>query len=378
MHKIKKFSSTEGAGKFFSVVSLDSFADSENIDSIDIEMLRVGTFKHKKYGDLEITEEMLSTMIENFNNKVVGRDISFDWNHKAEDASGWLKGLKVEDGVLIGTTELTAKGCKDIKAKKYGYFSIEYTDDFSDPESGEVYGPTILGGALTNRPFMTKLKKIEFESDDSNDSIYRYEEEKKMDKVVDRTPVKLTDEEKITKLTEKNDELEKQIKELSVLPDTMKKMNELIEAQKTLTAEQSAQIKTLQDQNKSFKETSDASVKKAHSIEVERMCDKLMKDDNHHPAVVAIAREILMSAPADKIVKLTEKVGEKEVVMDYSISEAVQKLLSSIPASQRANYDEKTRIGDDKTLTEEEQDKIEDSAIKKSLAKKGLKLAVVK
>jgi hypothetical protein len=85
---------------FFGVVKLEDYFSNNNI--LDIEMLRVGDFEHKAYGKINITNDMLKNMIDNFYSNVVGREISFDWNHKAEEASAWLKDVRQENGILIG------------------------------------------------------------------------------------------------------------------------------------------------------------------------------------------------------------------------------------------------------------------------------------
>jgi len=368
------------SGKFFSVVSLDVAEISEN-KTVDIEMLRVGTFKHKKYGDLEITAEMLETMVENFENDVVGREVSFDWNHKAENASGWLRGLKVADGVLIGTAELTDKGKESIQKKEYGYFSIEYSDDYEDPETSEKYGPTILGGALTNRPFMTKLKKIEFSAEDSEDAIYRYEEEKNMDKdKVVREPAP-KDEPKLEEIQEENKRLKAELDEMKKKPPQEKDnkvLTDFINSQKTAMEAMETKIKTLEDRNKVIETDVQTKEEKLRKSEVERICDKLLTSDKHHPVVVAVAKEIMLSASATTVIKMTETSGEgdkkKEVQLDVSIKDALLRLLAAIPATQRADYDEKTRHGDDKQFSEEEETKVELEGKKRAFAKHGLKM----
>jgi len=376
-------------GKFFSIVSLDSEIVSELAENfVNIEMLRVGDFKHKIYGDLEITEEMLESMVTNFNEEIVGREISFDWNHKAEAASGWLKELKIEEGVLIGTTELTEEGKDSIEKKRYGYFSIEYSDNYEDPESGEEFGPAIMGGALTNRPFISKLKKIEFSlnSDDSDVSVYRLQtkEVNSMKKDIKRDPavkdedVTLEDLQAMNEeLEKKNDELQKKLDESS--DDNNKELQDFILEQKKEMKEMSDKIEKYEEKTKTLHSKQIASDERARVVEIDRICDKLLTDKHHHPAVVSIAKEIMLSdQEEDRIIKFTETIGEgeeeKSVDLELTIREAVLKILEAIPTSQRANYNEETNIGDGVSFTEEEQNKMENEAIGRSFRKKGLRL----
>lgn len=392
--RIKLASVSVDENRFFSTVSLESDEITELEDNtVDIEMLRVGEFKHKIYGDLEITNDMLDSMIDNFNENVLGREVSFDWNHKAEAASAWLKELKNEDGVLIGTTELTADGKDSISEKKYGYFSIEYSDDFEDPENGESHGPTILGGALTNRPFISKLKKIEFSLEDSDISIYRLQikEDKKMKKKdksgneIERDPAikdeDLTLEDVKTKnieLEKKNDELEKKLKGDN--DDDKIELQDFIVQQKEEMKKMSDKLEAMEVDKVDLQKDQKVSNDRYRLSEIERTCDNLLTSDHHHPAVVTVAKQIMLGDITEKkVIKFTETVGEakdkKTVDIELSVKEAILKILEAIPKTQRANYNEKTRIGDDDiTFTEEEENKIQEEGIARSFAKKGLQL----
>jgi len=352
--------------KFFSVVSLSDIDLSDATD-IDIEMLRVGKFNHKKYGKLDIDVATLNTMVQNFDNNVVGRDISFDWNHKSEDASAWLKSVRVEDDKLIGTVDFTDKGADSVKNKRYGYFSIEYSDDHEDSESGDTFGPTILGGALTNRPFITKLQKIEFSLDGNKDvSLYRLEDnsmlvDKDGNKIV-RQPVKTIVKEKefVT-----DDDTKKQLAEFS----------DFIVAQKKQMEEMNGVIKTLQEENKSLKDANNNIQSRAKKVDVDRLCDTLLRDEHHHPAIVAIAKEIMLNDNGAKIIKMSETIkdgdNEKTVELELTVKDAVLRLLQAIPKNQRADYKEETHSHE---LSEEENSKLMDKAMANVFARKGLKV----
>ena len=90
-------------------VKRDLFFEEDG-ELIKIEMLRVGKFNSDAYGELDITHEMLDKMVDNFYDDVIGREVSFDWNHKAENASAWLKDIEIDDGKLIGSVEMTKTG----------------------------------------------------------------------------------------------------------------------------------------------------------------------------------------------------------------------------------------------------------------------------
>ena len=355
--------------QFFTIVSLNN-VKLEDGETKDIEMLRVGKFNHKKYGELDITEDILNSMVQNFNDGVIGREVSFDWNHKGEEASAWLKEVRVEEGILIGSVEFTDKGKESIEGKKYGYFSIEYSDNYEDSESGEEYGPTILGGALTNRPFITKLKKIEFSmKGDNSVSLYRLN---------DLEDNSMGDD---VKVKEKTKIVRQPVKDLNTDDDTQNRLEEFSEfivLQKKQMEDMSKELSALKEENKTLKESSIRSEERAKKIDVERLCDTLLTDGHHHPSVVAVAKEIMLNDTGKKIIKLSETIkdgdNEKTVELELTVKDAILRLLEAIPKNQRANYNEETTSHTAQFSSDEEYDKVASQAIAKSFERKGLKV----
>lgn len=150
--------------------------DKDEDGFVNIEMLRAGNFAHWAYGDIKFDKKYFMSCIENFANEVVDREISIDSQHRpSEGAVAWVKkvGLKsraFKDKkrrfVLTGDVELTDWGRKLIEGKRFKYFSIEVRDNFRDKEDQEKeYGPTIMGGGITNRPFIPGMKSIEMSED---------------------------------------------------------------------------------------------------------------------------------------------------------------------------------------------------------------------
>lgn len=154
---------------------------------IEFDMLRTGNFMRSSwFGEymIKVTEEMMDSFIKNFNDKVVPTGVPLDVNHNREDAFGWLKSIRKETRkvkgkeqvYMIGNWSLNKKGQKVIKEEIYKFFSVEFRDNYADHEvlettkdsygndiplgSRTTYGPTLLGGALTNRPFIPNLNSI--------------------------------------------------------------------------------------------------------------------------------------------------------------------------------------------------------------------------
>ncbi len=160
-------------GNFLTMVELTEPSDK---DIVEIEMLRTGNYNHPSYGKLNVTKDKLKQMVKNFNDKVLGRDVSTDFSHEPnKGASSWIKELNIKpnerDGyTLVGTAELTEQGKSALKSKKYRYFSSTYVDDYRDKESGKSHGAAVMGGAFTNMPFIPNLKPMMFSEDIINKS----------------------------------------------------------------------------------------------------------------------------------------------------------------------------------------------------------------
>lgn len=135
----------------------------ENGRSPDVQVLRVGKFKHPKYGAFEITKALLAEMKTNFDNRVRGIDIAFDYFHDSDkDASGWPTKLYLnEDGSeLWANVDWTPTALKKLGEREIRYFSPDFAFVWKDPESGVTYNNVLFGGGLTNRPFVKDMAAI--------------------------------------------------------------------------------------------------------------------------------------------------------------------------------------------------------------------------
>lgn len=214
----------------FSVIGEIKLA--EDGDVTEIEMIKTGLFLHSFHGTLNISKKMFNSFMKNFRGKVIGRDIALDCEHDITlGACAWLEGLKTvrrngSNGVsgshhddkkagggdkddkkagggdkdedekkkrrlrdedkerhfLVGKWRFTELGKELVASGQYKYFSLDFTMNFGDKEDEtKFFGPTILGGALTNRPFIPGLRPIKVGdrvrlSEDENSDVTAYEE----------------------------------------------------------------------------------------------------------------------------------------------------------------------------------------------------------
>ena len=148
----------------------------------DVPVFREGSFEHNWYGDLEFDINFLNKLVENFNKRVVPTDISFDQDHMPElGALAWIQpgGLYIKTSIvntasgpramniLFARIELTPEGEEKLLTKRlFRYFSSEISQNYSTNEleaqadgsrAVKSWGPAIIGGGFTNRPFISHL-----------------------------------------------------------------------------------------------------------------------------------------------------------------------------------------------------------------------------
>lgn len=121
-----------------------------------IELACVAEGDHVSYGKLKITKEDLISFRDNFKAKVAGVDLAVNEDHKKNEAFGWIIDvfLSEDEEKLYGQVKWNKKGTQALSEKEYRYFSPEFRFNYVHPHTGKEHGPTLLGGALTNYPFL--------------------------------------------------------------------------------------------------------------------------------------------------------------------------------------------------------------------------------
>lgn len=131
-----------------------------------VQLMRTCTFFHKQYGKVDITRQLFSEMIQNFEKSVRGIDLMIDYSHDSDrEAAGWIKGLEIVENIELGEDELwavvewTPKGRKTLADKEFAYLSADFDPDYRDNEKpNERFGAVLLGAGLTNRPVIKRMK----------------------------------------------------------------------------------------------------------------------------------------------------------------------------------------------------------------------------
>jgi phage I-like protein len=129
-----------------------------------IEAHKVGKWQHEFYGEVVGSLKMFRAMIKNWKDNVLGCKPVIDYQHStgnpflapedAGKAAGWVENMKIEGDSLMEFIEWTPKAREYIRAGEFKYFSPTYIENYINPADGEDVGPVMLGGALTNTPFL--------------------------------------------------------------------------------------------------------------------------------------------------------------------------------------------------------------------------------
>lgn len=132
-----------------------------------IPILTAGKQKTRKYGWIEVTNDMLSNFKTRF--EQAGQDLCLDYDHGTaigdspddRKAAGWIKEIEHVDGVLYGLADLTPAAAQYLADREYRYASAEWNDEAEDTKTGEEIGPALQAVAITNRPVWKGLPSIE-------------------------------------------------------------------------------------------------------------------------------------------------------------------------------------------------------------------------
>lgn len=130
------------------------------------QLLRLGTWAHPDApgGKLEVTKDLVSRIIENFN-KGVRDDVPVPMGHDLDALknAGHVVGLEqAKDGSLWGILNLAKEDiAEDVEAGTITGGSSLIAMNHKNPENGEEHGPTLVHFALTNAPYIKGLAGFE-------------------------------------------------------------------------------------------------------------------------------------------------------------------------------------------------------------------------
>ena len=167
---VKKFRNPNAAN--WAIVS-DFQSSGERVPS-KIPIFQTGLYEPGYGRAMDVSEDHLRKMVENFEKKVIAAKISVYYGHweQTRKAAGEVESLLLEYDEEMGKTRLyavvnwTKAGEAAVQDREYKYISAEVASDFSRlvTEEGErkYYGATLMGVALVNEPGVWDLPPIVF------------------------------------------------------------------------------------------------------------------------------------------------------------------------------------------------------------------------
>jgi hypothetical protein len=146
------------------------FADGSRTTTITLS--RIISFKDHYYGKIDLTRKTFQSFIENFESNVYGQKVFIDVAHNPSDgAAATVTRLFIEGKKLRAEVEFTEFGEEAVRKRGFTYLSIDYSDNYTNPETEKEHGPTLFGAGLTIRPRVKGLDPVSlsFDSPENND-----------------------------------------------------------------------------------------------------------------------------------------------------------------------------------------------------------------
>jgi len=148
---------------------VDATRLSEDNRTVVVQLARVMTFKDPFYGKVELTRKKFLQMIKNFKKGIYGQKIFIDVAHNPSDgAAAEINDLFMDGLKFRAEVEFTDFGIDAVKKRKFIYLSMDFTENYTDPETEKEHGPLLFGAGLTIRPRVKKQDPVQlsFEKDE--------------------------------------------------------------------------------------------------------------------------------------------------------------------------------------------------------------------
>jgi Mu-like prophage I protein len=132
-----------------------------------VTVTKMGHFHDPRYGEFDITREMLLAMVENFNKGTYGQEVFVDVAHEpSKGAAAKFIKLSIEGTKLRALLEWTPYGVDAVKNRGFKYLSADYSENYQDNEQRAQHGPLLFGAGLTIRPVIKGLDPIRLSEPD--------------------------------------------------------------------------------------------------------------------------------------------------------------------------------------------------------------------
>jgi len=153
-----------GAHRFFAMFDTsrlsDEAVDDDHEGLIRIPAARNTTLEHPWWGTIYLDDDLFESFIDNWATSVVGYDLAIDPDHDPhQGALAWIEDITYDGETFDLWVKPTYLGI-GVLGDVWRYASIEFVENYRDPETQVDYGPTLLGCGATNRPFVHRQNAI--------------------------------------------------------------------------------------------------------------------------------------------------------------------------------------------------------------------------
>ena len=244
-------------------------------------LLPVGKFYDKRYGEVNITPEKIKKMADNFGH-YPSYEVPVKLGHEQGAKSpGKVISVEAKDNGLEITMLVDQETAKAINDKQYRYMSAEFVDDYFDKNNGKNVGPVLCGAALVNQPGHPNV-----------------------------APLVLIDN---INQTEKGDnelmnELDDLRSQLSDLKAQKAQTEAELKAARELSEANAKKLADIEAQNKSLIEERERAENAKNEAEVKAFCDK-WTGQGIPPVVVEKVKPLLL-AKTSRVIKLSDDVKD--------------------------------------------------------------------
>ncbi len=138
---------------------IEAFPETFEGTKVRVQLFPIGHWEGHDDGAMDIAREHLETAMQNFER--TGRACAVDFDHgldygrtpEERRAAGWIRSLDLTDQGLFAEFDATEEAAQWIRSGAYRFISPTFAYSFTDKETGEDQGFTLLRAGLTNTPW---------------------------------------------------------------------------------------------------------------------------------------------------------------------------------------------------------------------------------
>jgi hypothetical protein len=153
------------------------FSEQKNYLKVPIAVL--GEWFHPEYGQVKFDQTDFDSMLKNWDENVVGYEPPLFLGHPIDNTTiegapsvAFLEKLYQESDTLYGLyNPVDDKAYQEAARGAYRYSSAEVSRNAVSKKTGQSIGTVLRGAALTNRPFLTGMPRVEAVTQQFSESV---------------------------------------------------------------------------------------------------------------------------------------------------------------------------------------------------------------